>query len=137
MERVVCQVDESRVAAEAVRAAIAYCQEHAAELELVGIVRESAFAAPQPAVGERKRRFKAVQHALAWASEVARSASLEPTVTIRAGNPEREILSEAESTGAVEAFLGCARSRLTAALTRRPEVEVTQLVRGATGFRPA
>lgn len=64
MERVVCQVDESRAAVEAVRAAIAYCTEHAAELELVGVVRDGALGPPQPAVGERIRRFKAVQYEL-------------------------------------------------------------------------
>jgi hypothetical protein len=127
MTRVLCEVERWPGSSEAVTAAIAYCLAHGAELELVGLVRESRFEAPQPAVSERIRRFADVQDALARASSLAREAGLEPAVVVRCGRPQQELADEGAKSGATQAFIAQAHTRLGALLTGRPRVEVRQL----------
>lgn len=95
MERIQCEVSESPGALEDVRAAVARCSEVGAELELVGVVKTSMFDAPQPAFGERVRRFNQVQHRLEQAASIARSAGITPNVSLRAGGLEQELPREA------------------------------------------
>lgn len=127
MARVLCAVDDSPAAGEAVRAAIAFCREHGAALKLVGVVKPSIFDPPQPSSGERVRRFNQVQFALARAAEVAREGALESEITVRAGDPAKELLREADATLTEEVFLARSRNRLTAWLTRRPRITVTRV----------
>jgi hypothetical protein len=89
MERIRCELGERADALEDVRAAVALCRERGAELEFVAIVRTSSLDPPQPAFGERVRRFKHVQGELREAVRIARSAGLTPTVAIREAKLER------------------------------------------------
>jgi hypothetical protein len=89
MERIKCEVSESPGTLEDVRAAVARCRDASAELELVGIMRTSMFDAPQPAFGERVRRFNQVQHRLEQAAGIARGAGILPNVSVRAGELEQ------------------------------------------------
>jgi hypothetical protein len=116
MERIQCEVSESPGTLEDVRAAVARCREQGAQLELVGIVRTSMFDAPQPAHGERVRRFNEVQHALVRAIRIARSAGITPSVFVRAGKPKRKLARQADATGAVAGVLGRVHGQIGAAL---------------------
>jgi hypothetical protein len=118
MERIQCEVSESPGALEDVRAAVARCREVGAELELVGIVKTSMFDAPQPAFGERVRRFNQVQHRLKQAAGIARSAGITPNVSLPAGGLEQELPREAEAMADVESVLGRPKGRIRAALER-------------------
>jgi hypothetical protein len=79
-ERIRCEVSESPDTLAEVRAAVARCCSQGAELELVGIAGTRAFDAPQPAFGERVRRFKQMRHNLSEAIRIARSAGVTPTL---------------------------------------------------------
>ena len=127
MERILCEVDGSPASSEVVRAAIAYCAEHGAELDLVGVINEGAFDPPQPAVGERIRRFRSVEYQLAQAMRAAQEAAV-PLVEVayRVGDPTEEALREARATGAARVFLGRAHTRLAALLFRHPRIEVEE-----------
>jgi hypothetical protein len=105
MERIQCEVSESPGTLEDVRAAVARCREQGAQLELVGIVRTSMFDAPQPAHGERVRRFNEVQHALVRAIRIARSAGITPSVFVRAGKPTRKLARQADAPEQSQASL--------------------------------
>jgi hypothetical protein len=128
MARVLCAVDSSPAGREAVRAAVAFCREHNADLELVGVVKEkSFFDVPQPSYGERVRGHKQVQYELTRAAEIAREAGLSPGITIRSGKLRKELLREAEATMAEEVFLARSRGWIRAALTGHARVTVVQV----------
>ncbi len=128
MARVLCAVDGAPAAREAVRAAIAFCREHDADLKLVGVVKESLFDfPPQPSYGERVRRYNQVQYELVHAAEAAREAGLSFEMTIRSGNLAKELAREADATLAEEAFLARRSGRIRAALTGHPRVTVVQV----------
>ena len=63
------------------------------------------FNAQQPACDERVRRFNEVQHALAQAIGIARSAAITPTVAVRVG--KKDLASRAVEVLETES-LGCA-----------------------------
>ena len=128
MARVLCAVDGSGAARDAVQAAIAFCREHDADLKLVGIVKETLLDfPPQPAYGERVRRYNQVQYELVRAAELARDAGLSPEMTIRSGKLAKELLAEADAILAEEAFLARSRGRIWAALTGHTRVTVVQV----------
>lgn len=106
METIQCEVGESPSALEDVRAAVARCREQGAALELVGIVRTSMLDAPQPACGERIRRFKQVQQRVEQGIRIARGAGITPSVSVRVGMPEPELAREAGAIAAVAGVLG-------------------------------
>ncbi len=116
-------VDGSGASEEAVRQAVAHCRDRGLTLGLVGVVHEAGLA-PQPAYGERVRRFSEVQYGLVHAAEAARAASLAPSISITVGDPAREALAEAAKVGALEAFVPRATGGIVAALTSRPAVAV-------------
>jgi nucleotide-binding universal stress UspA family protein len=136
MAYVLCEVDDSRAAREAVDAAIAFCREHDAVLRLVGVVKDSFFDPPQPSYGERTRRYRYVERALVEAAEAARAAGLRPEVTLRAGKPVDELIGEAETFSAEEIFVGHVLGPVRSALAGKPRVEVTDVSLGAL-TRPA
>jgi nucleotide-binding universal stress UspA family protein len=123
MALALCAVDESKATSAAVAAAIDFCREHDVELTFVGIVRPM-LGVTQPAYGERVRRFREVEFALVQAARAARDAGLEPGIAIRAGDPARELMREADTVGADELFLGRTRGLLGAMLERRPRLHV-------------
>ena len=136
MALTLCVVDESEASPAAVAAAIDFCREHDAELMLLGIVRP-ILGVTQPAYGERVRRFLAVEFAVVQAARAAREAGFEPSILIRAGDPARESLREADAIGATEIFLGRARGLLSARLTRRPRLDVLRMTRPPAARREA
>jgi nucleotide-binding universal stress UspA family protein len=131
MAPTVCAVDESEAATAAVAAAIDFCREQDAELILLGIVRPM-LGVTQPAYGERVRRFRAVEFAVVQAARAAREAGLEPSILMRAGDPARESLREANAIGATEVFLARTRGLLSTTLTGRPRLHVLRVT-----LRPA
>ena len=130
-----CAVDHSEATNAAVATAIDFCREHDAELTLVGIVKPM-LSDPQPAYGERVRRFRDVEFAVVQAAQAAREAGLEPGTAIRAGDPARELVREADAAGADELFLGRTRGVL-GALRRRPRVQVLRVTWASDGRREA
>jgi hypothetical protein len=131
MPCVVCAVDESG-SEEAVRAAIDFCLEHAADLRLVGIVEDKFTDSTRATGGERVRRNKWVNLGLHRATEAAHRADVFATTTIRAGNPTEELLREAEAVGSGELFFVRTRRRLGAALARKPRRELAHVSLGAS-----
>lgn len=126
MPAVLCAVDGTGAAREAVASAIALCSERRLDLGLVGVVAP-ALGDVQPAFGERVRRFQRVELALIRALREAREAGVETTVAVRAGEPETELRSEAATVGAGELFVPRSRARLIAVLTGRPAAEVERI----------
>jgi nucleotide-binding universal stress UspA family protein len=116
--RALCTVDGRPASTEAVRAAIDFCRTEGADLSLVGVVRPLA-AAVQPARGELTRRFNEVQYGLVFAARAAREAGLEPEIVIRSGDPQEELLREADRVGAEDLFAAAKPAWLTALLKRR------------------
>lgn len=131
MARVLCAVDGSPAGHQAIDAAVAFCRQHDADLKLVGVVKPSFFDPPQPSGGgELVRRYNQVQYELARGAAIAREAGLAPEITLRSGNLAKELLREADATLAEEVFLARRRSRIWAALTRRPRETVTRVTLG-------
>jgi hypothetical protein len=134
MPCVVCAVDESG-SEEAVRAAIDFCLEHAADLRLVGIVEDKFTDSTRATGGERVRRNKWVNLGLHRATEAARRAGVRATTTIRAGNMMKELLAEADAVGSRELFFARTRGRIRAALTGKPRRETAHVSLGASAGR--
>jgi hypothetical protein len=132
MARVLCAVDESRASAEAVKAAVGFCRERDTDLTLVGVVKP-VFGVTQPAHGEQVRRFRQVEFALVQAAQAAREAGVEPSIAIRAGEPARELLREADAVDADELFLGRTRGLISAKLRRRRRLRVLRVTRTPAG----
>jgi len=126
MHSVLCGIDESG-SHEAVRAAVNYCRETAGDLRLIGFVKDKLSDTTTVIAGERVRRSKTVRLELDRAAEAARTAGVSVTTTLRAGNPEPELLREAAATGSGEVFYASSRGLIRAALTRRPRREVVHL----------
>jgi len=127
MARVLCAVDGSHVGRQAVDAAVAFCREHNADLELVGVVKERLSDSTRATGGELVRRYNQVQFELARAAAIAREAGLTPEIALRSGNMVKELLREADATLAEEVFLARRHSRIWAALTGRPRETVTRV----------
>ena len=130
MEPVVCEVDGSRAAEQALEAAISFCRRRGASLELVGVVRESLFEAPQPAIGERIRRFREVEYALVQGLRLARAGGVEARALVRCGQPRRELLGEAKVAAGREAVVGRSPGWRSSLLARRPRLEMEEPVLG-------
>jgi hypothetical protein len=128
MVQALCAVDESKGATAALATAIDFCREHEAALTLVGVVKP-LLGVTQPASGELVRRFREVEFAVVQAARAARGAGLEPGIVVRAGDPARELLREADAVGAEELFLARTRGLLSATLRRRPRVHVLRVTR--------
>ncbi len=131
MPCVVCAVDESG-SEEAVRAAIDFCLEHAADQRLVGIVEDKLTDSTRATGGERVRRNKMVKLGLQRAAEAARTAGVLATTTIRAGNVMKELLAEADAVRSGDLFFVRTRGRLGAALARKPRRNVAHRSLGAS-----
>ena len=128
MARVLCTVDHTRHAAEAVSAAIERCRRRGAQLDLVGVVEPFADA-PSPAYGERVRRFGLVQANLVRAARAARAAGLNPAIALRTGEPRAEALATARVLGAGEVVFAEPRSLLG----RGSDVVVVSVVGAGAG----
>lgn len=127
MTRVVCGVGESAATLDAVPAAVALCRENGADLELVGLVKDALSDSTRSGAGNKVARYKQVKFELDRAADVAREAGLSPEIVVRAGDAPRELIREAEAVGADEVFYVQTRSRLRAALTRKPRAELTHV----------
>jgi hypothetical protein len=130
MSYVLCAVDESG-SEEAVRAAIDFCLDRIADLKLVGIVEDKLSDSTRAAAGERVRRYKSVSLGLDRAAEAARRAGVTAT-TVRAGNAIDELVREADAVGSGELFFIRTRSRIGAALARKPRRELAHVSLGAS-----
>ncbi len=126
MARLVCIVDHTRFASEAVGAAIARARPRGDDLALVGVVRPFADAA-SPAYGERVRRFGLVEANLVRAARAARAAGLAPTVERRFGSLPAEASAAADEAGADEIVFaeprGLLRRRAEVVTVSRPRQE--------------
>jgi hypothetical protein len=131
MSYVLCAVDESG-SEEAVRAAIDFCLDRIADLKLVGIVEDKLSDSTRAAAGERVRRYKSVSLGLDRAAEAARRAGVTATTTVRAGNAIDELVREADAVGSGELFFIRTRSRIGAALARKPRRELAHVSLGAS-----
>jgi hypothetical protein len=126
MHSVLCGIDESG-SHEAVRAAVNYCRENRADLTLIGFVKDKLSDTTTGTAGERVRRSKTVRLELDRAAEAARAAGVTASTTLRAGNPEPELLRAAAATGSGEIFYVSSRGLIRAALTRQPWRELMHL----------
>jgi hypothetical protein len=126
MHSVLCGIDESG-SQEAVRAAVNYCRETAADLRLIGFVKDKLSDTTTVIAGERIRRSKTVRLELDRAAEAARAAGVAVSTTLRAGNPVPELLREAAATGSGDVFYVSSRGLIRAALTRQPRRELMHL----------
>jgi hypothetical protein len=131
MPSVVCAIDESG-SEEAVRAAIDFCLEHAADLRLVGLVEDKLTDSTRATGGERVRRNKTVKLRLHGAAEAARRAGVLATTTIRAGNVMKELLAEADAVGSGEILFVRTRGRIRATLAGKPWREAAHVSLGAS-----
>lgn len=114
-------------------AAIAYCRRQDAELGLVGVVRSGLVERWRHASPEKLARYERVARSLERAAEVARHAGLDPTVTIRAGDPRRELVAEGRATGASGLFLARMRGWLPASIEGHPRLDVEAIELTAHG----
>ncbi len=126
MASVVCAVDEAG-SAEAVRAAVDFCLEHAADLRFVGIVEDKITDSTRATGGERVRRYKIVSLELDRAVEAAREAGVLATTTVRVGKPMEELLRQATAVGSGELFFVRRRGRIGAARARKPRRELAHV----------
>jgi nucleotide-binding universal stress UspA family protein len=126
MHSVLCGIDESG-SHEAVRAAVNYCRETAADLRLIGFVKEKLSDTTTDGAGERVRRSKTVRLELDRAAEAARVAGVTVSTTLRAGNPVPELLREAAAVGSGDVFYVSSRGLIRAAFTHQPRKEVVHL----------
>lgn len=127
MTRVICGVGESPETLEAVPAAVAFCRENRADLELVGTVKDTLSDATKSGAGNKIARYKQVKLELDRAAEVVREAGLSPEIVVRAGDAPRELIREAEAVGAEEVFYMHTRGRIRAALTGKPRAELSHV----------
>jgi nucleotide-binding universal stress UspA family protein len=126
MHSVLCGIDESG-SHQAVRAAVNYCRETAADLRLIGFVKSKLSDTTTVAAGERVRRSQTVRLELDRAAAAARAAGLTVSTTLRAGNPVPELLREAAAAGSGDVFYVSSRGLIRAALTRQPRRELMHL----------
>jgi hypothetical protein len=126
MPPIICAVDGTG-SEEAVDAAVNFCLYHGVALRLVGIVRDSLAESARSPGGERIARYTDVRLALDRAAERARAAGVTVTTNIRAGDPMRELVWEAEAAGSGELFFVRSRGRIRAALRRGPRRELAHL----------
>jgi hypothetical protein len=117
----------------ALHAAIAYCRKRDAELGLVGVVRTGLIGRWRHTGPEKLAGYEGVARSLELAADVARHAGLCPTVTIRAGDPRRELVAEARATGASGLFVARMRSWLAASIAGRPRFDVEGIELAAHG----
>jgi hypothetical protein len=127
MATVVCEIDETGSPG-VVRAALAYCREHEADLRLVGVVQDRIGDSTRGTAGERIRRSMVVRFELERAAQAARAADVPATMTLRAGqNAVHELLREVVEIGSAEVFYVRTRGAIRAALSRRPRQEVVHV----------
>jgi hypothetical protein len=120
---VICAVDRESSHA-AVDAAVGFCREHGGELAFVGVVEDKLSDATRAGAGEKVRRYQLLQPELVRALKRARSAGVDATATVRAGDRMGELLSEANDVGASELFFTRTRGPIRAALGREPRIVV-------------
>ena len=126
MTRVVCGVGESPATLDAVPAAVAFCRKNGADLELVGLVKDT-LSDSRSGIGNKVARYKQVKFELDRAAEVVREAGLSPEIVVRAGEAPSELIREAEAVGADEIFYVHTRARIWAALTGKPQAELAHV----------
>ena len=126
MTRVVCGVGESPATLDAVPAAVAFCRKNGADLELVGLVKDT-MADSRSGIGNKVARYKQVKFELDRAAEVVREAGLSPEIVVRPGEAPIELIREAEAVGANEIFYVSTRGRIRSALTGKPRAELVHV----------
>jgi hypothetical protein len=82
MTQVVCTVDGGLKRAAAARAAFATAAQNGGTITLVGEVKTPRFEAPQPAIGERIRRFQRVEGQLLELAHEAKAEGLDVLVVL-------------------------------------------------------
>jgi nucleotide-binding universal stress UspA family protein len=124
MTRVLCALDGSRAALAAAEAAIDFCREHDAELELLSVVGAGTDAAAQAATRLEEARL------------IAEAVGLTPTTSTRSGRLLPELQRRADESGAHMLFFPRTRSAWWAALSGRPRFELEQLTVALRPDRP-
>lgn len=119
MARVLCVLDDRRDSAAAVGPAVDFSREHGGDLMLVGVVRPLR-AAVQPSHGELVRRYGDVESRVLDAAAEARSKGVGVKIVYRSGDPETEVMREAQETGASDVFLAIRGHGLKGLLDRKP-----------------
>lgn len=127
MTRVVCGIGDSPATLDAVPAAVAFCRENGADLELVGLVKDTLSDSTRSGAGNKVARYKQVKFELDRAAEEVHEAGLSPEIVVRAGDAPSELIREAEAVGADEVFYVRTRGRIRAALTGKPRAELTHV----------
>lgn len=123
MARVICGVGESPATLDAVPAAVTFCCESGADLELVGLVKDTLSDATRSGAGNKVARYKQVRFELDRAADVVREAGLSPEIAVRAGDAPSVLIREAEAVGADEVYVHT-RNRIRATLTGKPRAEL-------------
>ena len=97
MTQVVCKVDGSREAETAARAAFAQAAANGGAITLAGVVKTPRFEAPQPAIGERIRRFQQVETQLLRLGRDAKAEGLDVMIVLPGHEPPKRLVREVET----------------------------------------
>jgi len=97
MTQVVCKVDGSREAEVAARAAFAEAAANGGMITLAGVVKTPRFEAPQPAIGERIRRFQRVETQLLRLGRDAKAEGLDVLIALPGHEPPKRLVREVET----------------------------------------
>lgn len=131
MTRVVCGIGESPATLDAVPAAVDFCRETGAELELVGLVKDTLSDSTRSGAGNKVARYKQVKFELDRAAEVVREAGFSPEIVVRAGDAPSGLIREAQAVGADDIFYVSTRGRIRSALTGKPRAELVHVALAA------
>jgi hypothetical protein len=96
MTQVVCKVDGSQESEAAARAAFARAAANGGTIVLAGAVRTPRFEAPQPAIGERIRRFQRVESQLLGLARDAKAEGLDVLIALPGHEPPKRLLREVQ-----------------------------------------
>lgn len=97
MTQVVCKVDGSSKAEAAARAAFAEAAADGGTITLAGVVNTPRFEAPQPAIGERIRRFQRVESQLLRLGRDAKAEGLDALIVLPGHEPPKRLEDQVET----------------------------------------
>ena len=97
MTQVVCKVDGTREAETAARAAFAEAAEQGGTITLAGVVKTPRFGPPQPAIGDRIRRFQRVETQLLRLGRDAKAEGLDVLIALPGHEPPKRLEHVAET----------------------------------------
>lgn len=97
MTQVVCKLDGSSKSEAAARAAFAEAAAGDGTITLAGVVKTPRFEAPQPAIGERIRRFQQVETQLLRLGRDAKAEGLDVMIALPGHEPPKRLTREGET----------------------------------------